>query len=42
MLRSMVLKMDDKINEISDKVQLKVLGSNRATSMEGGEGGEMR
>merc|ERR1712072_430898 len=29
MLRSMVLKVDEKINEISDKVELKVLGSNR-------------
>merc|ERR1719428_648902 len=42
MLRSMVLKVDEKINEISDKVELKVLGSNRATNMESGEGGEMR
>merc|ERR1719230_439203 len=38
MLRSMVLTVDTKINEISDKVELKVLGSSsRINDMEGGE-----
>lgn len=45
MLRSLVLRVDEKINEIKDKVELKVRGSNRATreaakSSEGG--GELR
>lgn len=43
MLRNMVLQADNKINEISDKVELKVLGSNRAErSGDSSEGGEMR
>merc|ERR1711904_596255 len=41
MLRSMVLTVDTKINEISDKVEMKVLGSTRAERIET-EGGEMR
>merc|ERR1719384_1307930 len=41
MLRSMVLTVDTKINEISDKVELKVLGSSSAMRLEK-EGGEMR
>jgi ER lumen protein retaining receptor len=41
MLRSMVLTVDTKINEISDKVELKVLGTSRAERIET-EGGEMR
>eukprot|EP00929_Paragymnodinium_shiwhaense_P011760 TRINITY_DN11799_c0_g1_i1.p1 TRINITY_DN11799_c0_g1~~TRINITY_DN11799_c0_g1_i1.p1 ORF type:complete len:292 (+),score=61.70 TRINITY_DN11799_c0_g1_i1:99-974(+) len=41
MLRSMVLTVDTKINEISDKVELKVLGSTRTERIET-EGGEMR
>merc|ERR1712061_673950 len=41
MLRSMVLTVDTKINEISDKVEMKVLGSSSAMRMET-EGGEMR
>lgn len=41
MLRSMVLTVDTKINEISDKVELKVLGSSSSLRMET-EGGEMR
>lgn len=41
MLRSMVLTVDTKINEISDKVELKVLGTSRTERMET-EGGEMR
>lgn len=41
MLRTMVLSMDTKINEISDKVEMKVLGSTRAERIET-EGGEMR
>jgi len=41
-LRSMVLSVDTKINEISDKVEMKVLGtSSRSERMET-EGGEMR
>jgi ER lumen protein retaining receptor len=41
MLRSMVLAVDTKINEISDKVELKVLGSTRSEKY-ATEGGEMR
>mmetsp|Transcript_132630 Transcript_132630/g.383442 ORF Transcript_132630/g.383442 Transcript_132630/m.383442 type:complete len:282 (+) Transcript_132630:115-960(+) len=41
MLRSMVLSVDTKINEISDKVELKVLGSSSALRMET-QGGEVR
>merc|ERR1719352_1179996 len=38
MLRSMALTIDTKINEISDKVEMKVLGTNsRITETEGGE-----
>eukprot|EP00747_Dinoflagellata_sp_TGD_P162651 gnl/TRDRNA2_/TRDRNA2_180489_c0_seq1.p1 gnl/TRDRNA2_/TRDRNA2_180489_c0~~gnl/TRDRNA2_/TRDRNA2_180489_c0_seq1.p1 ORF type:complete len:315 (+),score=77.16 gnl/TRDRNA2_/TRDRNA2_180489_c0_seq1:80-1024(+) len=40
-LRSMVLKVDTKINEISDKVELKVLGTTRTERIET-DGGEMR
>merc|ERR1719413_224946 len=40
-LRSMVLTVDTKINEISDKVELKVLGTSSSVRMEG-EGGEIR
>lgn len=42
MLRSMVLTVDTKINEISDKVELKVLGTSRTTERIETEGGEMR
>lgn len=42
MLRSMVLTVDTKINEISDKVELKVLGTNRTAERIETEGGEMR
>eukprot|EP00930_Biecheleria_cincta_P016572 TRINITY_DN1342_c0_g1_i1.p1 TRINITY_DN1342_c0_g1~~TRINITY_DN1342_c0_g1_i1.p1 ORF type:complete len:288 (+),score=30.32 TRINITY_DN1342_c0_g1_i1:93-956(+) len=42
MLRSMVLKVDTKINEISDKVELKVLGTTSRTERIETEGGEMR
>merc|ERR1719378_1414044 len=42
MLRSMVLTVDTKINEISDKVELKVLGTARTTERIETEGGEMR
>jgi ER lumen protein retaining receptor len=41
MLRTAVLQVDTKINEISEKVELKVLGTSRASSMET-EGGEVR
>jgi ER lumen protein retaining receptor len=41
MLRTMVLSVDTKINEISEKVELKVLGSSRAERIET-EGGEIR
>jgi len=41
MLRSAVLTVDSKINEISDKVEMKVLGSSRSERVET-EGGEMR
>merc|ERR1719410_378538 len=41
MLRYMVLTVDTKINEISDKVELKVLGTSRTERVET-EGGEMR
>jgi len=41
MLRSMVLSVDTKINEISDKVELKVLGTTRTERIET-EGGEIR
>eukprot|EP00931_Biecheleriopsis_adriatica_P077168 TRINITY_DN5078_c0_g1_i1.p1 TRINITY_DN5078_c0_g1~~TRINITY_DN5078_c0_g1_i1.p1 ORF type:complete len:291 (-),score=50.71 TRINITY_DN5078_c0_g1_i1:113-985(-) len=40
-LRSMVLKVDTKINEFSDKVEMKVLGTSRTERIET-EGGEMR
>jgi ER lumen protein retaining receptor len=40
MLRSMVLQVDTKINEISEKVELKVLGT--SSRMEASEGGEVR
>lgn len=41
MLRSMVLTVDTKINEISDKIEMKVVGSTRTERIET-EGGEMR
>merc|ERR1711979_132303 len=41
-LRTMVLSVDTKINEISDKVELKVLGTSSAQRLESSEGGEMR
>mmetsp|Transcript_57835 Transcript_57835/g.123009 ORF Transcript_57835/g.123009 Transcript_57835/m.123009 type:complete len:294 (+) Transcript_57835:179-1060(+) len=41
MLRTMVLSVDTKINEISDKVEMKVLGTSSATRMETA-GGEIR
>jgi len=41
MLRSMVLTVDTKINEISDKIEMKVVGSVRSERIET-EGGEMR
>jgi len=41
-LRSMVLKVDTKINEISDQVEFKVLGSTSRTERIETEGGEMR
>jgi len=41
MLRTMVLSVDTKINEISDKVEMKVLGSTRDERTDT-EGGEMR
>lgn len=40
-LRSMVLTVDTKINEISDKVEMKVLGTSSISRMDT-EGGEMR
>merc|ERR1719171_2910262 len=42
MLRSMVLTVDTKINEISDKVEMKVLGTSSRTERMETEGGEMR
>lgn len=45
LLRSLVLRVDEKINEIKDKVELKVRGSNRATraaQKQGEGGGELR
>lgn len=44
MLRSLVLRVDDKMNEIKDKVELKVRGSNRATRAQAKSegGGELR
>lgn len=44
MLRSMALTIDTKINEISDKVELKVLGTSSQTRCisSDGEGGEVR
>jgi len=43
LLRNMVLQVDTKINEISEKVELKVLGSTRAErSGDADGGGEMR
>merc|ERR1712150_300552 len=41
MLRSMVLAVDSKINEISDKVEMKVLGTVKRERIET-EGGEIR
>eukprot|EP00913_Durusdinium_trenchii_P033449 g31316.t1 len=41
-LRSFVLKVDTKINEISDQVESKVLGSTPRTERLETEGGEMR
>merc|ERR1719412_2077420 len=41
-LRTMVLSVDTKINEISDKVELKVLGSSSAVRAEKDSGSEMR
>lgn len=41
MLRSAVLTVDTKINEISDKVEMKVLGTSSVQRQET-EGGEMR
>lgn len=41
-LRTAVLSVDTKINEISDKVEMKVLGSTRAERSQDSEGGEMR
>merc|ERR1719159_1798291 len=40
MLRAAVLQVDTKINEISEQVELKVLGS--SSRMESGDGGEVR
>lgn len=40
LLRAMVLKVDEKINELQDKVEMKVLGSSRSTRNSGGEQGE--
>mmetsp|Transcript_106280 Transcript_106280/g.342873 ORF Transcript_106280/g.342873 Transcript_106280/m.342873 type:complete len:305 (+) Transcript_106280:52-966(+) len=44
LLRSLVLKVDEKINEIQDVVELKVLGSSRSTrsAVEGGGACELR
>lgn len=42
MLRSWVLTVDTKINEISDKVEMKVLGTTSRTQRIETEGGEMR
>jgi len=42
MLRSMVLTVDSKINEISDKVEMKVLGTSSYKERIETEGGEMR
>jgi len=42
MLRSMVLSVDTKINEISDKVEMKVLGTSSRQERIETEGGEMR
>merc|ERR1712061_72493 len=42
MLRSMVLSVDSKINEISDKVEMKVLGTASYKEAIQTEGGEMR
>merc|ERR1712117_932771 len=42
MLRTMVLSVDTKINEISDQVELKVLGSSSAVRAEKNTGSEMR
>jgi ER lumen protein retaining receptor len=41
-LRTMVLSVDTKINELSDKVEMKVLGSSSAVRAEKAEGSEMR
>jgi len=41
-LRSMVLTVDSKINEISDRVELKVLGTSRSQEVQKTEGGEIR
>merc|ERR1719450_9920 len=42
MLRTAVLSVDTKINEISEKVELKVLGTSSRTERMETEGGEMR
>merc|ERR1719316_998064 len=42
MLRSMVLTVDTKINEVADKVELKVLGTQSRVERIETEGGEMR
>merc|ERR1712224_990822 len=35
LLRALVLKVDEKINDIKDRVEMKVLGSSRAKRQEG-------
>jgi len=42
MLRTMVLSVDTKINEISDQIELKVTGSTRSETIKSEEGSEMR
>merc|ERR1719450_1966740 len=42
MLRSMVLTVDTKINEVADKVELKVLGSSSRSVIQDEGGGELR
>jgi hypothetical protein len=42
MLRTMVLSVDSKINEISDQIELKVTGSTRSETIKSEEGSEMR
>eukprot|EP00747_Dinoflagellata_sp_TGD_P187493 gnl/TRDRNA2_/TRDRNA2_45194_c0_seq1.p1 gnl/TRDRNA2_/TRDRNA2_45194_c0~~gnl/TRDRNA2_/TRDRNA2_45194_c0_seq1.p1 ORF type:complete len:310 (+),score=59.47 gnl/TRDRNA2_/TRDRNA2_45194_c0_seq1:57-986(+) len=41
-LRAMVLKVDEKINDITDKVEMKVLGSSRAMRQNNDTGCELR